>query len=90
MRYEDVHVTIDHYRYSQKELTIRAGTTVVWTNKDKVVHTVTGDRDVTPNSGTIQVGESFSYTFTEPGEYPYHCAIYPTLKNLKAVVIVTP
>ncbi|MFA9563914.1 MAG: plastocyanin/azurin family copper-binding protein [Acidimicrobiales bacterium] len=71
--------------YSPRELTVAAGTEVTWTNADAVVHTVTaGDSDGrvgTPSglfeSGDMEQGDTFSFTFDEPGTYPYYCIPHP-------------
>jgi plastocyanin len=57
-------------------LEVAAGTTVVWTNDDPVVHTVTA-RDGSFNSGVLKPGAEFSQVFETPGTYPYFCAIHP-------------
>ncbi len=63
--------------FQPKEITVVAGTTVTWTNQDSVAHTVTsGPRDAPTDlfdSGPIAGGGTFSFTFTEPGTYQYHC-----------------
>jgi len=62
--------------YDPKMLTVKAGTTVTWINEDRVVHTVTA-RDRGFNSGNMQKGERWSFTFTEPGQYDYYCIPHP-------------
>ena len=62
--------------YDPKILTVKAGTTILWMNEDRVVHTVTA-RDRRFNSGNMQKGERWSFTFTEPGEYDYYCIPHP-------------
>ncbi len=52
--------------------TVSAGTKVTWTNSDDVVHTVTAE-DGSFDSGDIDGGDSWSYTFTAPGTYLYYC-----------------
>lgn len=54
------------------EVTIPAGTTVIWVNDERPKHTATAD-DGLFDSGDQNLGDSFSYTFTEPGTYPYFC-----------------
>lgn len=59
----------------------------VWTNDDSVPHTVTSDTGYEDpvngafNSmdtiGLIPANEKFEFTFTEAGEYPYHCEPHP-------------
>jgi len=69
-------VTIEDYAYVPPSLTIPAGTTVTWTNKDSVKHTVT-QRHSLFDSGLLGKDETFSYTFNEPGEYEYYCIPHP-------------
>ena len=58
------------------------GTTVTWINMDSVQHTVTGEGW---GSGTLRPGESWSYTFTQPGTYFYKCTIHPEMTGLVMV-----
>jgi amicyanin len=69
-------VTIENFQYSAATITIAAGTTVTWTNKDSVQHTVT-ERGNLFDSGLLGNGQSFSYTFNQPGEYEYYCIPHP-------------
>ena len=52
--------------------------TVKWRNNDGLTHTVTADLGAF-NSGNIGDSETFTFTFTAPGTYAYHCAIHPTM-----------
>ncbi len=77
------------------EITVAVGTTVTWTNADAIAHTVTsGVSDgVSPtpdgmfDSGFVNEGDTFSYTFTEAGEFDYYCLPHPWMIGK---VIVTP
>jgi plastocyanin len=57
---------------------VPAGTTVTWINDDSMPHTVTSTEGAF-DSDTLNHGESFSFTFTTPGEYDYFCEIHPTM-----------
>ena len=70
--------------FNPKRIEITTGTTVTWTNNDPLVHTVTAD-DGSWDSGPIEPGNSWSHTFTQPGEYAIHCTPHPFMK---AVVVV--
>ncbi len=59
-------------------ISVTAGTTVTWTNKDAIAHTVTSNTSLF-NSGSLGSGKSFSFTFTKAGSYPYYCSIHPTM-----------
>lgn len=80
-----VNMDIVDFAYSQPNLTIKAGTKVTWTNKDSVVHTVTGDTDVNLNSGNLGLNQSYSMTFNTPGTYAYHCTPHPFMTGTVTV-----
>lgn len=72
--------------YSPNVLTITAGTTVTWVNEDPgQMHTVT-DVGGAFDSGFFATGESWSFTFTEAGEYEYFCLPHPWMRG-KVVVV---
>lgn len=69
-------IEIAKMSFGEARVTIPAGTTVRWINRDPVPHTSTSD-DGTWESPILQPGESWEYTFQEPGVYPYHCLPHP-------------
>jgi amicyanin len=69
-------VVIENYLYSPETLTVKAGTTVTWTNKDSVSHTVTTKAPLF-DSGLFGKSKSYSYTFTRTGSYEYYCIPHP-------------
>jgi plastocyanin len=79
-----VDVKIDNFSFTPAAVTIRAGTTVKWTNRDDIPHTVVND-DQKFESKVLDTDESYSYTFTKPGTYPYSCSIHPKMTG-KVVV----
>ena len=65
----------EYFRPSEITVVIGINNTVVWTNKDitgSALHDVTSDNDLF-KSNLLAPKESWSYTFSEPGEYKYHC-----------------
>jgi len=58
---------------------IGVNNTVQWNNNDNSPHTVTSDGNIF-DSGAIASGSTFSFTFTTPGNYSYHCSIHPWMK----------
>ena len=72
-------ITIEDFAFSGPS-SVSAGTTVTATNQDGVTHTWTSDDDVW-DSGGLANGESFEFTFEEPGEYPFFCEIHPTMEG---------
>ena len=85
-----VHVTIpmgagtntSSLGYSPDTITIVIGVnnTVVWTNDDNMPHTVTSTNKLF-DSGSMNPGDSFSYTFTSPGVYSYGCSYHYWMKG---------
>src|SRR5579862_7311819 len=53
---------------------VAVGTTVTWTNADSIPHTSTSNQ-AGWDSGTVQPGGRFSFTFQTAGTFSYHCAI---------------
>jgi plastocyanin len=73
-----VDVKIDNFSFTPPTITIPAGTTVKWTNRDDIPHTVVND-DQKFQSKALDTDDSYSYTFTKPGTYPYFCSIHPKM-----------
>jgi plastocyanin len=78
-------VSMKNFAFDPAELKIKAGDTVVWTNKDTVSHNLVSDSGAEIISPTISTGGTYSHTFNTPGEYAYHCEIH-TGMNGKIIV----
>jgi plastocyanin len=77
-------VKIDNFVFGPAAMTVPVGTTVTWTNRDDIPHTVVSTEKVF-KSKVLDTDEKFSFTFTKPGEYPYFCSIHPKMTG-KVVV----
>jgi plastocyanin len=66
------------FMFAPAALTVDAGATVTWTNKDDEPHTVVSDAGLF-RSGALDTGESFSFKFDRPGTYRYVCSIHPRM-----------
>jgi plastocyanin len=75
---DDMTVSIQDFFFSPDQMTVAPGTTVTWTNEAQTPHTTTAD-DGTWDSGTLEQGDDFSFTFDDPGTYTYHCSIHPDM-----------
>lgn len=73
--------------YQPANLTVAAGQTVTWRNFGLGPHTVTSSTGLF-DSGRLNGGESFAYTFSSAGTYLYACAIHPEMKG--EVVVLPP
>jgi plastocyanin len=71
-------VFIQSNSFSPSSITVTAGTTIKWTNKDGLAHTVTSNTNIF-DSGTINSGGTFSFTFATAGTISYYCKIHPAM-----------
>lgn len=67
-------------------VTVTAGSTITWTNRDQVPHTVVA-KDKSFRSAALDTGDSYSHRFDVPGTYDYFCSLHP---QMVAKVIVVP
>lgn len=73
-------VKIDNFSFSPANLAIAVGTTVTWTNRDDIPHTVVSTDDPRLfKSKVLDTDEKFSFTFSKPGSYAYFCSIHPKM-----------
>ncbi|HVP64301.1 MAG TPA: cupredoxin domain-containing protein [candidate division Zixibacteria bacterium] len=79
-----VSVTIDNFAFSPKDLTVKSGSTVEWTNKDDTPHTVTSN-DGAFGSGALDTNQKFKYTFAKAGNFPYYCKFHPKMTGTVTV-----
>lgn len=77
-------IEIKDFSFGPMMLTVPAGATVTWTNKDEEPHTVFSSDDVF-KSKALDTDEKFSFTFTKPGTYKYFCSVHP--KMVGAIVV---
>lgn len=79
-------VSIDNFAFAPETLTVHAGDTVTWTNRDEEPHTVAAS-DGSFHSPGLGTGATFSRTFATPGTFDYVCSIHPMMHGS---VVVTP
>jgi len=79
------HMNMQHFAYQYTNMQVRAGTTITWTNRDNVPHSVTFKNGM-KDSGLLYQGQSFSYTFNTPGTYQYYCTVHPYMVATVTVV----
>ena len=77
-------VEIGNFTFKNPVLTVKAGTTVIWTNGDDIPHTVVS-KDGVFKSKVLDSGDKFSFTFAKPGQFGYYCSIHP---HMTGTVIV--
>jgi plastocyanin len=71
-------IEIVKHKFSLPTLTVPAGTTVTWLNRDDDVHTVVSTTQAFRSAG-LETGEAYSYKFTKPGVYQFFCTLHPLM-----------
>jgi len=78
--------------YDPRSLTVSSGTTVIWTNNDESIHTVTeGSPDNVEDtslfdSGILAIGKTFEFKFSDAGSYGYYCTLHPWMTGSIKVI----
>jgi plastocyanin len=86
VRAADMEVNIDNFAFTPKELTVKAGTTIVFRNRDDIPHLVVGANGEF-HSKALDTDDSFSFTFAKAGTYAYFCGLHPQMQGR---IVVTP
>lgn len=76
-------VLIEGMRFQPEGLSISAGDTVVWVNRDMVPHTATSAGHF--DSNEIPPGKSWTYSVRDAGELAYICTYHPSMKGVLRV-----
>jgi plastocyanin len=71
-----VEISISNFTFTPNELTITPGTTVKWVNHDDIPHLV-AEKALAFKSQALDTNDSFSFTFTKPGDVQYFCVLHP-------------
>ena len=87
-RAADVEVKIDNFTFNPQRLTVKAGTTVTWTNEDDIPHTVAASNK-SFKSKVLDTEQKFSFKFTTPGDFEYFCSLHPHMTGMIVVESVT-
>lgn len=81
------HVEIVKYKFVPSEITVNAGDTVIWTNKEKrQYHSVWFKQTDAKEPDYFFPGETFEKKFEASGEHPYECGPHPKMKGLVRVL----
>jgi plastocyanin len=73
---EGTDVTIDNFSFSPTPLTVKTGTTITWTNRDDIPHSIVCP-ELKMKSHPLDTNDAFSYRFSKPGTYNYICGLHP-------------
>lgn len=82
-------VWIQGMAFDPSTITVTTGTTITWTNKDAIGHSVTSDNGVF-DSGILNPDETFSYIFNTAGTFTYHCKVHSSMTASVIVKLPSP
>jgi len=82
-------ISIDNFTFSPAKLTVKAGTTITWTNKDDIPHGIASTDNAFTRSKALDTDDAFSLTLTTPGTYQYFCYIHPHMVGTIVVEAAT-
>jgi len=70
-------VQIIDSNYNPKNITVKRGAMITWTNYENAIHTITSTGNF--DSGNIGIGKSYSRIFNDAGTFNYHCTLHPSM-----------
>jgi plastocyanin len=82
-------VSIDNFTFTPASLTVKAGTTVTWTNRDDIPHGIASSDNGFKKSKALDTDDSYSFTFTTPGTFKYFCYVHPHMVGTIVVEAAT-
>jgi plastocyanin len=82
-------VSIHNFTFNPQTVTVKAGTTVTWTNKDDIPHGIAATNNAFKRSQALDTDDSYSFTFTTPGTYQYFCYVHPHMTGTIVVEAAT-
>jgi plastocyanin len=69
-------VTVGDNYFKPGQISVTAGTKVTWTNKGKIIHSVTPNKGKAFGTKSLARGKKYSFTFKKPGTYAYYCTFH--------------
>ena len=76
-----IELAIDKFAFAPKEITVKPGTTIVWTNHDEAPHTVvSGDKSFA--SKGLDTDDRFEHEFDQEGDFAYICSVHPFMTGV--------
>lgn len=77
----DIQIDISKFAFTPKEITVKPGATVVWTNRDATPHTIKAKDGGFASTG-MDTGDRYAHTFTTAGDYTYFCTLHPFMTGI--------
>lgn len=70
--------------FNPRNITVKRGAMVTWTNYENVIHAITSPGNF--DSGNITYAKSYSRIFNDAGTYDYHCTLHPNKTGTITVI----
>lgn len=80
----DATIQIVDSSFNPRNVTVKRGAMITWTNNEFVTHTVTSTGNF--DSGKLVSGKSYSRMFNDAGTYDYHCSLHPSMTGTITVI----
>lgn len=71
-------IEIDNFTFAPQQLTVRAGTTVIWRNRDDIPHAIASSTRLF-KSKALDTDDTYAFTFPTAGTYEYFCSLHPQM-----------
>jgi plastocyanin len=78
---EPVSIEIKKFLFTPKEITVKPGTTIVWTNRDETPHTIIAS-DGSFLSKAMDTDDRYEHTFAGEGDFGYLCTLHPYMTGI--------
>lgn len=77
-------VKIENFAFTPRTLTVKAGTMVTFRNDDDIPHLIVSS-DGSFRSKALDTGDTYAFTFTKAGDFPYFCGLHPHMQGTVTV-----
>lgn len=77
----DTQIDISKFAFTPREITVKPGATVLWTNRDAIPHTIKAKGGGFASTG-MDTGDTYQHTFTQTGDYTYFCTLHPFMTGI--------
>lgn len=80
-------VKIENFTFEPAEITVKAGTPIIFENDDDIPHVVVADDKKSFRSEALDTGDRYTLTLEKAGDFPYFCGMHP---HMQGTIHVTP
>ena len=74
-------IEISKFAFAPKEISVKPGTTIIWTNRDETPHAIIAS-DGSFVSKAMDTDDRFEHTFAGEGDFSYFCTLHPFMTGI--------